>query len=376
MSKWPRDNQADLIRFYGDPGTGAPGKQLVKIVPPFQMYYDGKPLKTLSFHKKAAPALLAALTQVWEYYGRDQATIDKLGISKTAGTYNPRKVRGSKTKWSNHAYGAAIDINAEQNGFNVAGNIPLPMICAFKAQGARWGGDYKGRKDPMHLEFCDGGEPQRSFEEWLAHYKVKPAIAKPVPALAAPAAVVVVQGDPNLWHVQRRLKAMNYSPGELDGLWGGITGGAISGFINDRKLKISAPTSMAMFRTIHDALTADLAKAESEKFTRPIAVERAEATPAELAPKLPEVQAAMQAERLGFWGSIAGGVSAVVTGIANFMGDAIEWLSKLKEVAGDIPWYWWTILWLAVSFALYMISRKSGEAKNAATQAYQEGART
>ena len=51
-------------------------------------------------------------------------------------------------------------------------------------------------------------------------------------------------------------------------------------------------------------------------------------------------------------------------------------VGQIKEVAGDIPWYWWTILALAVSFALYMISRKSGDAKNAATQAYQEGART
>lgn len=167
MARWPKDNQAALIAFYGDPGARNFGSNLVRVTPPFQMYYDGQPLKTVSFHKKAAPALLRALERVWNHYGRDQRVIDKLGISKTAGTYNPRKVRGSATKWSNHAYGAAIDINAEQNGFNVAGNIPIPMIAAFKAEGARWGGDYRSRKDPMHFEFCDGGEPQRTFEEWL-----------------------------------------------------------------------------------------------------------------------------------------------------------------------------------------------------------------
>lgn len=156
--KWPRDNQAELIRFYGNPGNGEVARQLVKVVPPFQMYYDGRPLKSLSFHKKAAPALKAALDDIWERYGRDQKMIDKLGISKCAGTYNPRKVRGSATKWSNHAFGAAIDLNAEENGFNAKSTIPLPVIAAFKKQGARWGGDYRGRKDPMHFEFCDGGE--------------------------------------------------------------------------------------------------------------------------------------------------------------------------------------------------------------------------
>ena len=46
------------------------------------------------------------------------------------------------------------------------------MIAAFKAEGARWGGDYKGRTDPMHFEFCASGEPVRTFEQWLAFYGV------------------------------------------------------------------------------------------------------------------------------------------------------------------------------------------------------------
>lgn len=157
MTIWPRDNQRELIAFYGNPSDRGPkgvAAQLVKVKPPFQMYYDGKPLRSLSFHKKAAPALMAALTEIWDRYGHDQSEIDRLGISRCAGTYNPRKVRGSATKWSNHAFGAAIDINAEENGFNAKSTIPLPVIAAFKRQGARWGGDYRGRKDPMHFEFC------------------------------------------------------------------------------------------------------------------------------------------------------------------------------------------------------------------------------
>jgi hypothetical protein len=158
MPNWPHDNQAELIAFYGNPGNGEVARQLVKVTPPFQMYYEGRPLKTISFHKKAAPALLAALNEIWDHCGKDQATLDREGISHCAGTYNPRKVRGSATKWSNHAFGAAIDLDAEANGLDTKGDMPDWVVAAFKRQGARWGGDYHGRKDPMHFEFCQDAD--------------------------------------------------------------------------------------------------------------------------------------------------------------------------------------------------------------------------
>ncbi len=165
MPRWPADNQSALLKFYGTPGPEVE-RQLVDVVPPFKMYYDGKPVKSIRFHRKAAGALKAALDEIWEHYDRNQTTINKLGISKYAGSYNPRKVRGSKTKWSNHAYGAAIDLNASENGFGAGkGNIPQPVVDAFKRQGARWGGDYKGRTDPMHFEFCDAGYAPAAFAD-------------------------------------------------------------------------------------------------------------------------------------------------------------------------------------------------------------------
>lgn len=158
MSRWPADNQAALIEFYGEPGPEVVA-QLVPVVPPFVMTYEGTPIRSIMFHKKAAPALAAALAEIWESYGKNQAKIDHAGVSRYDGAYNHRYIRGSTTKWSNHSYGAAIDINAEDNGFNTGhGNMPQIVINAFKRQGARWGGDYHGRTDPMHFEFCDGGE--------------------------------------------------------------------------------------------------------------------------------------------------------------------------------------------------------------------------
>lgn len=155
---WPRDNERELNRFFGDPArTGDVEKHLIKVVPPFQMYYAGKPVKSLLFHERAAPALLAALNDVWDKCGRSQATVDKLGISKTAGTYNKRKIAGTD-RWSSHSRATAIDINAEQNGFfKGKGNIPAVLIAAFDAVRFRWGGRYRGRTDPMHFEAIDPG---------------------------------------------------------------------------------------------------------------------------------------------------------------------------------------------------------------------------
>lgn len=158
MTTWPHDDPESLAAFYGNPETGEPGKHLVPVTPPFKIYYEGKQVPHIMFHKKAALALTAALNTIWEHYDCNQAAIDKTGISKYSGAYNPRKIRGSDTRWSNHAYGAAIDFDAEHNGFNTGhGTMPSAVVAAFKAQGALWGGDYHGRTDPMHFEFCSRG---------------------------------------------------------------------------------------------------------------------------------------------------------------------------------------------------------------------------
>lgn len=158
MYQWPSDNEAALIAFYGTPGPEVE-RQLVRVVPPFQMYYDKKPLKYLLFHRKAASALAAALNDIWQAAGRDQAKLDHDGVSSTAGTYCCRKISGS-SRWSNHAFGGAIDLDAAHNGFFAGkGTIPQYTIDAFDRVGFRWGGRYSGRTDPMHFEACDDGRP-------------------------------------------------------------------------------------------------------------------------------------------------------------------------------------------------------------------------
>ena len=54
-------------------------------------------------------------------------------------------IRGSSAL-SNHAFAIATDINPDGNALKIKGSMPKFAVDAFKKQGARWGGDYKGRK--------------------------------------------------------------------------------------------------------------------------------------------------------------------------------------------------------------------------------------
>lgn len=158
MSQWPHDDARSRAAFYGDPDRGEPGRQLVPVAPPFQMYYDGKPVAHVMFHRKAAPALLRVFNDIWNQCGHDQKKADAAGVSDFCGSYNPRKIRGSATVWSNHAYGAAIDLNAAANAMgNSHGTMPPFVVAAFEKEGFRWGGRYRNRPDWMHFEAVDNG---------------------------------------------------------------------------------------------------------------------------------------------------------------------------------------------------------------------------
>ena len=150
---------AEKIAFYGDPrGKDGVNKKwfaenTTKIKPPYQMTYADKPIATITVHKKCAQALVDALEDIWVACGKDQTTVEKHKLHRFAGVFNYRLISGSGNL-SNHSFACAIDLNAEENGFGVTKpTIPKFAVDAFKKQGARWGGDYTKRKDPMHFEF-------------------------------------------------------------------------------------------------------------------------------------------------------------------------------------------------------------------------------
>jgi hypothetical protein len=93
--------------------------------------------------------LLAALTEIHQKgLGDVLKTFD--------GCFNIRAVRGS-TAMSTHAYGLALDINANINplaGTHGDFSRHLDVVDCFKRQGFSWGGNWNGRKDQMHFSRC------------------------------------------------------------------------------------------------------------------------------------------------------------------------------------------------------------------------------
>lgn len=154
MNIWPHDNTKAKNEFYGDFNSKAwASLYLVRIHAPFTMYYDKKPMPSgVLLNKNCAVAMQAAFSEIWEHCNHDQKQVDKAGASDYGGCFNIRRIAGSNN-WSNHSWACAIDLSPGSNGFNMKSTLSSVVIDAFKRQGARWGGDYKGRKDPMHFEF-------------------------------------------------------------------------------------------------------------------------------------------------------------------------------------------------------------------------------
>ena len=89
--------------------------------------------------------------------------------------FNCRLMTGSKTKWSNHSYGLAIDLNPFENPYiSKSGKISPKeaskfvkrvhfnkavllkddlAVKVFKKEGFIWGGDWHSIKDYQHFEY-------------------------------------------------------------------------------------------------------------------------------------------------------------------------------------------------------------------------------
>jgi hypothetical protein len=360
MTSWPKDNQSARNAFYGDPGKNEIAAQMVPVTPPFSMYYDGKKIKAIQFHKKAAPALLAALNEIWDYCQHDQSKVDAAGVSKYAGAYNHRLVRGSKTKWSNHAYAAAIDLNAGENALGVSkGTMPQFVVDAFCRQGAMWGGWYSSRPDWMHFEFVDNGgrSPKSSRPVWPKAQTFMPAAETDAPADEfeddEPLNIQPVATSPKIdvETIQRRLDSLGYHEvGGVDGLWGGKTAAAIAAFKNDRG--ITGPA--VIDKTLTDALDAIPAG-----WTRPIAPERANVTAKDIAPAVPAVQQTLWQRLVAKVTGFGALIAAAFKGVSDQFSGVKEYVQPVMDFFTDVPGWLWLVGIGGAAFWLYLSSNKA-----------------
>ena len=136
-------NYHDLLAHFGDPDDPHFARDyLVSVTHSF----GGKDV-TFDCHKAMAPKL----HNVWQ----KMSDLGKLNVFKTFnGCRVNRLVRGSTTHKSLHSWGLAIDINADDFPLGSLSRQDHDLTQAFEEQGFWYGGDYHGRKDPMHYQFA------------------------------------------------------------------------------------------------------------------------------------------------------------------------------------------------------------------------------
>lgn len=146
---WPKADNQSLIAFYGAPGDE---RNLVRIAFPYPMYYEGKRVLSTMCHKKVADSLLRVLKAIGSTYHGNQEIMEE--AEDYDGVFNFRLKRGG-TSYSLHAYGAAIDLDADDNTYRnawpVAADMPLEIMEAFAREGWVAAGAFWGY-DAMHFQ--------------------------------------------------------------------------------------------------------------------------------------------------------------------------------------------------------------------------------
>ncbi len=146
---WPDPDQASLMAFYGRPGDES---KLVTIEFPYRMLYGGKLCRTTRVHHKCAPSLLDILSEIGDRYGDRRDVMEE--AEDYGGCYANRPMRGGSSP-SLHARGAAIDLDADDNGlydhWPTKADMPLEIMEVFARHGWLAAGAFWSR-DAMHFQ--------------------------------------------------------------------------------------------------------------------------------------------------------------------------------------------------------------------------------
>ncbi len=144
---------AEIEKHYGKPGDLS---NIVTIKLPYTFRYVVAPGKftdvtKMQCHKKVAPRFTAVFNDILTHYGYEK--IKTLGIDFYAGCLNVRLQRGSKTKWSRHSWGIAVDLDPLRNGLKTKWK---------DAQFAK--PEYKAMVDIFHKHGFIGYGPGRGYD--------------------------------------------------------------------------------------------------------------------------------------------------------------------------------------------------------------------
>lgn len=145
--------QNQIIAKYGQPGDQS---NLTTIELPYPMRLAWEPhtsVNKITCHKLVADQLRAIFNDLLAHYGLQK--LQELGIDLYGGCYIKRLMRGSKTKWSTHAFGIALDLDPERNTLKETKKT---------ARFARM--EYKPMIDIFYKHGFEGLGPEKDFD-WM-----------------------------------------------------------------------------------------------------------------------------------------------------------------------------------------------------------------
>lgn len=165
-SPWPRTDRSSLEAFYGRPGDEA---NLVSFDFPFPMFYEGRRVLTSRCHRRVRDSLLRVLRRIGDRYGHLPGVMEE--AQDYGGIYNFRNMRGSDSTLSTHAWGIAIDLDADDNSLRGhwprVSDMPLAIIEEFTREGWYSIGAFEER-DAMHFQAtCIPGTSPSQVPGWM-----------------------------------------------------------------------------------------------------------------------------------------------------------------------------------------------------------------
>ena len=152
---WPRQTQADLLRFFGPVGQNQ--TQIALPYPMVLAWDTSTTVRRMTCHQKVARSLEGVLSDVLDYYGLDG--INDLGLNVFGGGLNVRPIRGGSV-YSTHAWGIAFDFDPENNQLRWGrdrAKMARPEYNTWFDIWEKYGAVSLGRKrnyDWMHVQFA------------------------------------------------------------------------------------------------------------------------------------------------------------------------------------------------------------------------------
>ena len=156
MSTWPK--QSECLKLFGNPSTAKFERQhIVRVRTPFTLWMGDVKITRIAMNKICAESILTILEEIQEHYNNDYDALTAAGVTDFGGAWNVRTMRGGSSL-SMHAYGLAIDLNAD---LNPLGKKPgwkkgsftedHPVVKIFRKHKWVWGGPWT-RPDGMHFQ--------------------------------------------------------------------------------------------------------------------------------------------------------------------------------------------------------------------------------